>query len=274
MSTTPTANPDATPQHDEFQAIEATFTQTARGRWFLAEFARRNRTADTEIVLAAVERLGTKIPGREVAEQVDGLKAVLAEIMDAIELSAQEAAAQTHPAIDADALAGQDPLEAVASLSTKATSSILDAAEQIQELAWTLRERGSDGAACDLLDQHATDIYAACSLQEVAMRRLGLLLKGVRHSHDGIAALCAAWGVTDAPAPAEPAITEPPASPEDDLDFVFAEPHAEAGPEESQLAEAQPDPEKADAERRRRERLAVLAEIDGLDLRDKLKLFS
>ncbi len=30
---------------------------TARGRWFLAEFARRNRTADTTLLLSAIERL-------------------------------------------------------------------------------------------------------------------------------------------------------------------------------------------------------------------------
>lgn len=31
--------------------------ETSRGRWFLAEFARRNRNADTEMLLAAIGQL-------------------------------------------------------------------------------------------------------------------------------------------------------------------------------------------------------------------------
>jgi hypothetical protein len=42
---------------DDYEAIEAAVMDTARGRWFLAEFARRNRTADTRILLDAIERL-------------------------------------------------------------------------------------------------------------------------------------------------------------------------------------------------------------------------
>jgi hypothetical protein len=42
---------------DDYDAIEAAVMDTARGRWFLAEFARRNRTADTSLLLTAIERL-------------------------------------------------------------------------------------------------------------------------------------------------------------------------------------------------------------------------
>ena len=41
----------------EYEAIEAAVMETARGRWFLAEFARRNRTADTQVLLDAIGRL-------------------------------------------------------------------------------------------------------------------------------------------------------------------------------------------------------------------------
>jgi hypothetical protein len=42
---------------EDYEAIEAAVLETARGRWFLAEFARRNRSADTSVLLAAIERL-------------------------------------------------------------------------------------------------------------------------------------------------------------------------------------------------------------------------
>jgi hypothetical protein len=41
----------------DFEAIEAAVTETVRGRWFLAEFARRTRARETEKVLAALARL-------------------------------------------------------------------------------------------------------------------------------------------------------------------------------------------------------------------------
>jgi len=40
----------------DFDAIEAAVMETERGRWFLREYARRNRNADTEAVLAELRR--------------------------------------------------------------------------------------------------------------------------------------------------------------------------------------------------------------------------
>lgn len=41
----------------DYDAIAAAVMETARGRWFLAEFARRNRHADTQMLLEALARL-------------------------------------------------------------------------------------------------------------------------------------------------------------------------------------------------------------------------
>ncbi len=41
----------------DYEAIEAAVTETVRGRWFLAEFARRNRLAETRQLLDAMARL-------------------------------------------------------------------------------------------------------------------------------------------------------------------------------------------------------------------------
>ena len=50
---------------EDYEAIEAAVMDTARGRWFLAEFARRNRTADTSVLLAAIERLEGMLAANE-----------------------------------------------------------------------------------------------------------------------------------------------------------------------------------------------------------------
>lgn len=51
----------------DFAAIESAVMETSRGRWFLKEYARRNRHADTECVLEAISRLSEDtLPGRAV----------------------------------------------------------------------------------------------------------------------------------------------------------------------------------------------------------------
>lgn len=42
---------------EDYDAIQAAVMETGRGRWFLAEYARRNRHADTEVVLEAIGRI-------------------------------------------------------------------------------------------------------------------------------------------------------------------------------------------------------------------------
>jgi len=42
---------------DDYEAIAAAVMETERGRWFLSEYARRNRAADTAAILAALSEL-------------------------------------------------------------------------------------------------------------------------------------------------------------------------------------------------------------------------
>ena len=41
----------------DYEAIEAAVQESPRGRWFLGEFARRNRAADTLMLLEAIRTL-------------------------------------------------------------------------------------------------------------------------------------------------------------------------------------------------------------------------
>lgn len=45
----------------DYEAIEAAVTETVRGRWFLKEFARRNRGAEVKLMLDAMGRLETLV---------------------------------------------------------------------------------------------------------------------------------------------------------------------------------------------------------------------
>ena len=47
----------ALPSEEDYDAISEAFMETSRGRWFLSEYAKRNRNADTRMVLDAVARI-------------------------------------------------------------------------------------------------------------------------------------------------------------------------------------------------------------------------
>ena len=45
----------------DYESIEAAVTETVRGRWFLAEFARRTRATDSQLLLEGMARLETLV---------------------------------------------------------------------------------------------------------------------------------------------------------------------------------------------------------------------
>jgi|SRR6185312_3152146 len=61
LTRTQLANPDCPVSDADYEAIEAAIMETARGRWFLHEYARRNRHADTKTLLAAIGRLESAV---------------------------------------------------------------------------------------------------------------------------------------------------------------------------------------------------------------------
>lgn len=60
--------PPAAPSEEDYATFSAALSESARGRAFLAEYARRNRNADTEMLLAALARLEARIGADASAE--------------------------------------------------------------------------------------------------------------------------------------------------------------------------------------------------------------
>jgi hypothetical protein len=70
-------------QHD-YEAIEAAVQESPRGRWFLGEFARRNRAADTLMLLEAIRKLERGVAENSAYQVSDELAAELRSLSDAI----------------------------------------------------------------------------------------------------------------------------------------------------------------------------------------------
>jgi hypothetical protein len=197
----------------EYAAIEAAIGATERGRLFLAEHARRNRGADTEVLLGAIARLERTVSEDRGHEAFGHLRGNLVDMADAISRTKAEIAAISTSDHEPTRLTQASlALDAIVRETEQATSDILGSAEAIQEAAWTLRERGADAAACDALDRHATAIYTACSFQDLTAQRTARIVYTLRYLEDRLSAMIAIWG-SDAeripPLPgAKPAVAE------------------------------------------------------------------
>jgi len=187
-----------------------------RGRWFLAEHARRMRQADTRLVLDAIARLEHALAGKAGGADVERMRADLVDMAEAIARTKTEIAAIRPEGGDPSQIVrATDELDAIVAVTERATSDILNSAEQIQEIAWTLRERGTDPAACDRIDALTTETYTACSFQDLTGQRTRKVIDALHFLERRLEAMIAIWREPGA-APATPAPSAsraPPAAP-------------------------------------------------------------
>ena len=134
----------AQPSEEDYDAISKAFMETSRGRWFLGEYAKRNRNADTSMVLEAVARLEENLAAQRQPQPApdDGLREALAAIRTAVDEA--RVAALDGPALE------------------EKLGPVRKGSRIIREIAWRWREIGADSRICDLIDSQITAIEAAC----------------------------------------------------------------------------------------------------------------
>jgi hypothetical protein len=129
------------PSEADYDAIREAFMETARGRWFLGEYGKRNRNADTRMVLDAVARIEATIVAAQKPAPTNELPDALVLIRGLLS-DAKASAAQTMSGPDAEL----------------ALAAVNKATRIIREIAWTLREYGTDTRICDMLDAQVNAI--------------------------------------------------------------------------------------------------------------------
>jgi len=203
-----------------YDQIEAAVMETSRGRWFLDEYARRHRHSDTLAVLDAIKRLQDNLTSRAVAPAQQG---DLLDMARAIARTQHELHAMGQNAMKgAGYSSASDALDAVVATTEQATSSILSAAEKVQEQAWTLREKHGDAAAYDLFDACATEIYTACGFQDLTAQRIGKVVELMRFVDQRIRAMLEAAGL-GAEIAVEPVQDDAPSRAENPADIWMSE---------------------------------------------------
>jgi hypothetical protein len=136
----------APPSEADYDAIRDAFMETSRGRWFLGEYAKRNRNADTRMVLDAVARIEDTIAAQRQPPPPDNR---LPEALAAIRGALDRAEDKATRVLDGSAL-------------EESLTPIRKGARIIKEISWRWREIGADGRICDLIDSQIAAIEAGC----------------------------------------------------------------------------------------------------------------
>jgi chemotaxis protein CheZ len=157
--------PPAAPAESDYDALLRTVTGTARGRWFLAEYARRNRNADTRLVLGAIERMERVFRGEQGRQLRQDTRTEQLDMAKAITQAPTNAES-------AGASADEEPPN---------TTDVFTAAQRLQEVAWTMRERGMDVSICDQVAELSGTVLQAPALRGATRERTEKLGDVLRH---------------------------------------------------------------------------------------------
>ena len=200
----------AQPSEADYAAIREAFMETSRGRWFLGEYAKRNRNADTSMVLDAVARIEDALAAQRQQQPAPDNR--FEEALAAFRNVVDQADATVSATLDGLAL-------------EQNLAPILKGARIVREISWRWREIGADSRICDLLDSQVGAIEAGCEQISSADPRPAL-----RAAFELIKAQIAEFREADAPAPATEAA-------------VPAAPHAHEEPVTVDEVEADADDE-------------------------------
>jgi hypothetical protein len=143
----------ALPDEADYEAIRDAFMETARGRWFLGEYTRRNRNADTRLVLDQMARIEQTL--EELQQSTDTVRpappdARLSEFLATIKGALDEATGIALTA--ANDLAIEQRL-----------APIRKGANILKEISWLWREIGAEDRICDSIESQVDAIQKSCS---------------------------------------------------------------------------------------------------------------
>lgn len=183
---------------DEFEHIEDTIARTAKGRAFLRRYARRAQAVSSEEVRVLLDRMHEVLHSHQevgvTAQHVGVLRRELVEMAASIEKARREVAALRPPDDGTNKiLTATNELDAIVTSTERASFDILNSAERLMELASRLRKSGADEQLCADIETEVTDIFTACSFQDLTGQRTSKVVGALRYIEQRINAMMQIW---------------------------------------------------------------------------------
>ncbi len=181
--------------NSEYDALEEAVMQTARGRTFLREHAKRNRAVASDLVMRAMEDCQSYFKRQEFKEPTEILSAELQNMSDAISHTRRDIAAiKPKEGANNRIMAATEDLGAIVTSTERATNDILAAAERIQDSCESLRKEDADSQLCDTMEEDITNIFLACSFQDLTGQRTTKVVNALHYLEQRVGAMIQIWG--------------------------------------------------------------------------------
>ncbi|MGF1454381.1 MAG: protein phosphatase CheZ [Alphaproteobacteria bacterium] len=181
-----------------FSTLEQAIRRTALGRWFIRETERRARTRESRDILEAIEGIRQSLDSQRSAIRLEVVKKELETMAEAIAQTRHAITSiQPETAGNNRIMAATEELDAIVTATERATSDILGAAEIIQGVSMDLRAGEADPGLCDKLDAQVTDIFTACTFQDITGQRTTKVVNVLRYLEKRVNSMIEIWGVED-----------------------------------------------------------------------------
>lgn len=166
-------------EDEDFEAIEQAVLETERGRWFLAEYAARNRRSETSTLLTSIARLEKAVAGelRESKNTTSGsvyqtLAADMETLIAAIALPRHQ---------------GQDPIDGLAKDVSSNAFSLASAADKMRDQIDRIEITGLPAETLMSLTQSINQIISLSARQNQLGREVEALVKILSFCRDRLA---------------------------------------------------------------------------------------
>lgn len=200
---------------EEYFSIEDALQNSARGRAFLRMRDSRQRlvAVDEARRIASSMREWTlrQFEVQKEATSLEVLRAELQSMAAHIQTAKSEIAALHTKESNLETstnriVTATSELDQIVQATERATSDILNAAERVMEIAGNLPPELAEPS--QLLTDQATEIFTACSFQDITGQRIAKVVNALRYIDQRVAAMVEIWGA-DALSMVKPAAAGP-----------------------------------------------------------------
>lgn len=156
----------------DYDAIERAIRETSRGRWFLACYLERNRSAETKMLLNAIGKLETAMRENGQIMADTGPFEALMTVRDAIDRARDDIAQlpSSDPRVTSLPVRRFD-FESASSTMAAELEEIRDAAASIHSAAYAMHAAGVFQSVARQIVERANAIETACVAQEASLAR-------------------------------------------------------------------------------------------------------
>jgi hypothetical protein len=176
----------------DYEVLEAAVLESSRGRWFLEEYSRRRGSADTRVLLDAINRLESLIsarPAGPVASAAD--RSDLISLMHAIRKTrAEMAAVRNHLLPDGGAIEDSPAIYGKLAETAKAAADhLMGRTESLQQTTASLKAADPSNPFAARIEQEVSGLQNLAWTQDVLSQRVAKSMGILSHLDDRLSVL-------------------------------------------------------------------------------------